>query len=677
MPPAERQVHVGEWTLESYDESDISDEDGSDDHLDGCKWRFLRRLPCSANWQYCSLLLEPDTSDNSYRWNPPDLQCRTDHVSDWKKIDWSQMREYYTENNSCKYNLGPDNELPFHSLRSRIKAQRDFINQHVKQLMKKGAKPNQALARRLLETSGFHSLEQEWSELTPQEFVRGLVALEAFKQQREYLDSLALPVDSSTLHLFQVIPKCRQKQYSGVAVRVTRTEKMWSEEGHGPDFTKDSLLNKGFLTNPPRVFYRFAYSSAGQIFSADCQSNAYIVKALLEADSESGVFLSVVGRALEDSVWSQCERLFVCARFIDVCYLAALATVGYQLRQDRTTYRPTYFILWFCCLKTLTVLILEVVMLLCQYGPRHFFDKWLTPWNVTMFPCEGFSLLSVLIILVNIAPSNDPDKEPEFLRKHPVWLSFVCGAKWFEFLMSCLCIRSLGLNVLPAVHAMFSKESLWFLVFVLACAWADFGVYYMFPIPENFRTTHHGDWEGMFEDEGWNEFVFGIMKIFRLDIMGDFDLWELEGLDKEITATAAWSQTISESDTSVAYLDEPRVRKPYARWHYGTQVFFITSCIFIHVMVLNTYIGLLTKMYEKKASRKRQLLAEFRMVHALKQLLCRLPVAWLAARLGTYRQHTKAVWISYDPELFRTEAYGLVGKGPVIEPEDIAVLPFY
>lgn len=35
------------------------------------------------------------------------------------------------------------------------------------------------------------------------------------------------------------------------------------------------------------------------------------------------------------------------------------------------------------------------------------------------------------------------------------------------------------------------------------------------------------------------------------------------------------------------------------------------------------------------------------------------------------------VWISYDPEIFRNESYGLMGKGPVSDREDKEGLRFY
>jgi len=296
-----------------------------------------------------------------------------------------------------------------------------------------------------------------------------------------------------------------------------------------------------------------------------------------------------------------------------------------------------------------------------------------------MMPAEAFALFSMVYLLLHSVPGDDPDVKPAFFLRHPIWLAYVCAAKWFEFLVSCLCIRSLGLNVLPAVNAMFSKESVWFLVFVLFCVGADFGDYYMFPIPENFdmSTGTHG-WGAMFHDEGWREFLFGFMKIFRLDIMGDFDLWELQGLDPELKVTENWTKSKLSNDTEVGILDEPHVPKPYIRWHYGIRVFFLFSCLFIHLMILNAYIGLLTKIYEKKASKKRQLLAEFRMVFAQKQLLRRIPLADLRRRLGIPpREEKAAVWISYDPELFRNESYGQTGKGQINDPEDDEGLHFY
>merc|ERR1712187_26144 len=71
---------------------------------------------------------------------------------------------------------------------------------------------------------------------------------------------------------------------------------------------------------------------------------------------------------------------------------------------------------------------------------------------------------------------------PCWYLKHPVQLMAVAAVHWVEFLMALQCTANVGLQFLPAYHALISRPSIHFIVFVSGCVAASMMTYYMLPV---------------------------------------------------------------------------------------------------------------------------------------------------------------------------------------------------
>jgi len=261
-----------------------------------------------------------------------------------------------------------------------------------------------------------------------------------------------------------------------------------------------------------------------------------------------------------------------------------------------------------------------------------------------------------------------------WLWAHPEWFSFVVLARWTHFGACILCFNRMGLNVLPAMYTMFSEQSVWFLIFIMFSVFASFQSYYMYPIKENLPQDIQDKMEGQpssFKKHRvveWSHIVFTFMKMFRLNILGDFDIWELQGLDPVVKASKPWLV----NDT-VGEVDDPTPSGVEWEWHLGIRALFVLCAVCIHLMVLNVYIGLLSSIYDDLYKQRRQLLCQYKTVFAWKLLLemrfwqmiscrCRCCCCYRRSSGCSKLPHNseQSLWISYNADLFREETKGRV-----------------
>lgn len=171
--------------------------------------------------------------------------------------------------------------------------------------------------------------------------------------------------------------------------------------------------------------------------------------------------------------------------------------------------------------------------------------------------------------------------------------------------------------------------------------------------PEGLTETLAGVLQGT-----WLPLIYTYMKIFRLDVLGDFDIFEIQGLDNVVVA----DKNLTAGEV-VGRIDEPTVNQddPEAKWHIGIRTFVVINVIVIHVMILNMYIGLLSSIYDDKAKHRRQLLWEFRTMFSWKFLVAKSVLRPVWTRICWWRhsdeEHAspKSIWIAYNPRTFADE----------------------
>eukprot|EP00435_Cladocopium_sp_Y103_P072606 s157_g40.t2 len=166
---------------------------------------------------------------------------------------------------------------------------------------------------------------------------------------------------------------------------------------------------------------------------------------------------------------------------------------------------------------------------------------------------------------------------------HPAFLSCLVLVRWTQVGVSLLQVEGIGRNIVPVFYAVTRPASINFLVFLAIVVCGSFHAYSVFPISENFGNFSHQ----------FNAFL----KIFRLEVLGDFDLSELEGLGEEINGT------ITKKGQVEAEVEE----ETHSSIHHWLRLEFLVLTLLVTVVAMNVYIGLLGELYSKAVQKKNRL----------------------------------------------------------------------
>merc|ERR1712031_123275 len=96
---------------------------------------------------------------------------------------------------------------------------------------------------------------------------------------------------------------------------------------------------------------------------------------------------------------------------------------------------------------------------------------------------------------------------------------------WGQFMLGMLSWRPIGNTVLPAFWAMISAESLYFLSYTFMFVGMATHAYYALPLPDNWP---------MDEAEHLNRFWVSFLRMYRMNVLGDFDFFELENVNTRL-----------------------------------------------------------------------------------------------------------------------------------------------
>jgi len=168
--------------------------------------------------------------------------------------------------------------------------------------------------------------------------------------------------------------------------------------------------------------------------------------------------------------------------------------------------------------------------------------------------------------------------------------------KWMHLILECMCIEFFGKSVLPAFSAITGSEARKFMAFLVLVVAGSFQAYWSLPIPENQPR------QGV--SELWKSFT----AVFRLDILDDYDVWELEGVHDQINKSVPGDMyDIDEGPESQLY-------------HDGIQLMGTFLSCFVAVGAMNMSIGVLSKSYDENKARANQIYCHFKAGYTFKFL---------------------------------------------------------
>jgi len=221
---------------------------------------------------------------------------------------------------------------------------------------------------------------------------------------------------------------------------------------------------------------------------------------------------------------------------------------------------------------------------------------------------EIFTFAQLCYLYEPVSNANNDGLRQSFLITSPVFFSILIIFKWLQFMFGCVMWEFFGLTVLPAFYSMTSTESLKFLVYMglllIMCTHA----YWSLPLQnEDYELAHPN-----------GSFFISMFRMFRLTVMGDFDSFELEGIDPQLQTEDNITQLDENPADWAADATNPGKAKDF---HVGIRVMTMAFGTAMTIIAMNMYIGVLSVAYNDNSALKYQLYGHAKSKFVLRYLL--------------------------------------------------------
>jgi len=359
------------------------------------------------------------------------------------------------------------------------------------------------------------------------------------------------------------------------------------------NFFDDTAPSRGkpktFGSRADKAFAEFHWSSAVALVDFEDDSpqrtveQLQLILAFSKMDPQRKEFLTVMGRVILQAAGRRLRARNICLLGIDILSLILLVALAERIRR-----RQIPHLLILVCLALLSIFKLfdqcaEIIMCLKSFG-FEVIRVYIRGWTSLLALAEVYT--SIVMITMLICYRDSHSFEHSWFDLHPVLLMFVVIIRWIQFLLSLLVSKYFGSTILPAFEAAISKESLRFLTFLLLILCA----------------SAHGYWSLPFG--GQRYFWEILIRMFRMEYVGDFDMQELEGVHDHMNLTTG---EINNGDGT--------------EWHDGVRVMFIGCSMMTTIIAMNVYIGVVSKTYDALKQNSQRLVHHFRAQMTLRQLL--------------------------------------------------------
>lgn len=357
------------------------------------------------------------------------------------------------------------------------------------------------------------------------------------------------------------------------------------------------------LSQPRILRASFAYSGAWQLFEqSNTKCQVLVTEVLMNAPDSSAVFSTPVGRGLNHKAWKSCYSAFLRERVCDLCMLGFLFPLSYFYR------RSLHLPMWLCTglgllsLREICNGAVDVISLQVIY--RNFgkvLSIVLNSWNGVVLTMHFYTAACLLHIFIGrdcVLEKKELSDCPMY--SHPSVVSYLVLSRWAITWLACLSFRSLGEHVLPCFYAITRPASMYFAMYLFIVIFGSFHAYYVYPISEHVAENQ------VLPELLYSNFMT-FLKIFRLEALGDFDLWEMEGQNEVVHGHISGSAINAE-------IDDPA---PDSRVRVGLLSLFVVLSLSVTVVTMNVYIGLLGSLYDNALKMQKLLHCQWRSMKIL------------------------------------------------------------
>jgi len=334
-----------------------------------------------------------------------------------------------------------------------------------------------------------------------------------------------------------------------------------------------------------------------------------VLRVLADTDPARGVWRSMIGRAVILRGWQIAGPSWVKQEFLSAMQLVALAFI-----QKTDGFYPNLAVFFVAAASwwQLVVSIIEGLVNLTEFG-----SVWplMTFRNTGSFLSHVYSLALMLMISAftvaqqahamhvesveqsmnssnstfglngtNTTDSTVPSATQtlvQFLELPSFALPFLMTCRWFIFADNLLLHRRFGKTVLPAVLAVFSRDSVYFALFSFVGVFACTVVYLGVPVQLRSETLGLHLWKGIPE---------AFLRMLKLTVFGEVDFQELAG------RVDVYDFDSGEIDAAI---EDPAWGAIYsnAGFYNFLRVGCSAAAVFGAIINMNVYIGVLSNAY--------------------------------------------------------------------------------
>jgi len=201
-----------------------------------------------------------------------------------------------------------------------------------------------------------------------------------------------------------------------------------------------------------------------------------------------------------------------------------------------------------------------------------------------------------------------------FLCEIPVGFAFVTLAKWMQFSLKVMTADVFVDQIIAALHAVLSHESLSFIFSLILLSVGPILAYMSLPVQVG--------WAELSDDGFFAPYKKAMTQILPMILLGDVDPDHLGGYRQRVNLTDGYIHTV----------------RPNERVKEDMPTFMIVSCFIFSVVLLNLYIGILSNAYDKAVENLTQLKGRHIIVTNLPHLLFRHWVQSVVTSRGLFRR---------------------------------------
>mmetsp|Transcript_67737 Transcript_67737/g.201491 ORF Transcript_67737/g.201491 Transcript_67737/m.201491 type:complete len:794 (+) Transcript_67737:31-2412(+) len=316
-----------------------------------------------------------------------------------------------------------------------------------------------------------------------------------------------------------------------------------------------------------------------------------VVRALAKSHGRSALSTDSAQAVLEH-VWSKFFWWYVVLVIVDVLALALVVDVTIRMRQKYEVHD------WELGLIAAHILMYILVQVIC------FLDSIVVGIRSTRYSsavgaalgvveylqmnCGGALTLVLEVVALTVMTGRDHLGHLTLVERW--FLAGWCGLRWLQFVWGMRTLEQFGPRMLPIVYSL--RDTLAFAIIFAVFVTASAHAYYVI---------------GTRKDPVGHEFHGAFVIAYRLGVMGDFDLYEIEDNDPYWEATS---------------LGLEEVDKPASEYYYMTHIWFYITSILVSLMMTNILTGILGSNYDRFTEVSRPLFLRERARAILRMSAC-------------------------------------------------------